>query len=255
MYPRLDDWRARSRAVEEPQPGSELEHDVAATVGFGVPFDHLARHQLMSATQHLNLARTSVEARQIYPVAHPTVTRGALLSASRGVWLLESPDPAVRRSRGAAVVIELHKRLLEWISESNNGLVGDERQRSAADIETRLADLSARFGAAAAAARLSDTKIIEAAASAVFSDANLAGGVVALWRQLSGDAHGLLWPGMTRPSTTRVRLARDPRYPNPMMEVTGSGDLVELVNEFSAAFRILKVGWALYDERCTAPGS
>ena len=30
------------------------------------------------------------------------------------------------------------------------------------------------------------------------------------------------------------------------------GDLHELVNEFSAAFRILKVGWSLFDQRCTA---
>ena len=51
----------------------------------------------------------------MFPIAHPTVVRGALLGASRGVWLLHSSDAEVRRARGARVALEMHRRLLEWV--------------------------------------------------------------------------------------------------------------------------------------------
>lgn len=250
MYDDLDGWRERSRRLEEPQTGSEMESDAAATHGLGTPFHYLARHQLVSATQHLNLARASVEAHEVFPIAHPTVLRGALLGASKGVWLLQSPEAEVRRVRGTRVALEMHRRLLEWVEEPENDLTHDLRQQAQDMVRDRIAELANRAGVKDM--KHSDTAVIREAGQVVFSEARQRGAVVALWRQLSGDAHSLVWPGMTRGSTVTVRAARDPRYPLPMNELTSGGDLRELVNEFSAAFRILKVGWSLFDQRCTA---
>ena len=250
MYPDLDGWRERSRRLEQPEPGSDMARDTAATHGMGTPFHDLARHQLVSATQHLNLARVGVEAREVFPIAHPTVLRGALLGASRGVWLLHSPDAAVRRARGARVALEMHRRLLEWVEEPENELADEGREEARGTVEARIADLEAREGVGEV--KHWDTAVIRQAGKVVFSEAHQRGAVVALWRQLSGDAHSLVWPNMTRASTVRVRAPRDAQYPLPMNQLTSGGDLRELVNEFSAAFRILKVGWSLFDQRCTA---
>lgn len=251
MYSDLDRWRERCRQLEEPQPGSDLADDTAATHGMGVPLHDLARHPLVSGTQHLNLARTSVEAGEVYPIAHPTAIRGALLGASRGVWILHSTDGELRRSRAARVAVEMHQRLLEWLKEPENGLPDDDRQSAEQLISARLAALRSRPDVRSIS--YSDTGVVRIAGQVVFSDSYQHGAVVALWRQLSGDAHGLIWTSMTRASTETSRMPRNPRYPSPMSELTSGGDLRELVDAFSAAFRILKVGWSLFDERCTAP--
>lgn len=250
-YADLDRWRARSRHLEQPQRGSEMDSDTAATHGMGVPLHDLCRHPLISATQHLNLARTSVEARQVFPIAHPTAIRGALLGASRGVWLLHPAEASVRRVRAARVALEMHERLLEWIREPENGLEPDGRDEAEEVVRTRHEQLSSRQDVRAV--RYFDTNVIRNAAEITFGDAHQSGAVVALWRQLSGDAHGLLWTTMTRAGTVRSRAARDARYPSPMTEITSGGDLRSLVNDFWAAYRILRVGWSLFDQRCTAP--
>lgn len=73
------------------------------------------------------------------------------------------------------------------------------------------------------AVSFTDTGVVRDAGEAVFSDPHRQGAVVALWRQLSGDAHGLLWTTMTRASTVRSLMGRDPRYPLPMTQMASGG--------------------------------
>ena len=251
MYEDLDRWRARSGRLEEPQPGSDLSRDTAVTHGLGVPLHDLVRHPLISGTQHLNLARTSVEARQVFPIAHPTALRGALLGSARGVWLLSPSDPDLRRVRAARVAAEMHLRLREWIREPENDIDPSVRAHADDVISARYDEQWDRKEVRTL--RYTDTGVIKEAGETVFSDPHQQGAVVALWRQLSGDAHGLLWTTMTRASTTKTPLGRNPRYPLRMTQMTSGGDLHELVDAFSAAYRILKVGWSLFDQRCTSP--
>ncbi|MAY98471.1 hypothetical protein [uncultured Nocardioides sp.] len=250
MYGDLDRWRERSREHEEPESGSDMARDTGATPGLGMPFHVLARHQLASGTQHLNMARTCIEAREYFPLAHPTALRGALLGSSRGVWLLSPSDASTRQVRGARVALDMHRRLGEWVDEPYSGVEQDSRDQAQELMRERIADLEARDGVKEEPHW--DTSVIRQAGQFVFSDPRQQGEVMALWRQLSGDAHSLVWPHMTRAGTVRKRVARDPRYPAPMHELTTGTDLREFVNEFSAAFRILKVGWSLFDQRCTA---
>ena len=78
-YPDIDRWRERSRAVEEPQRGSQLELDGRAVRDLGHTLAGQARQALLAGTQHLSLARDAIEsAKELYPIAHPTLIRGAL---------------------------------------------------------------------------------------------------------------------------------------------------------------------------------
>lgn len=251
-YADLDQWRLRARELEDPQPGSELAADTSATHGMGMPLHDLARHPLISATQHLNMARVCLEdAKQLFPIAHPTALRGGLLGASRGVWMLHPDDPAERQLRAARVALEMHSRLLEWIQEPENGLDPVDRTKARTLVEGLVGDLSSRPGIRALT--YGDTRLVKSAGQVVFADSHAQGAVVALWRQLSGDAHGLAWSAVTRAATERTPVGRDPRYPQRMSELRVGGDLREMVDAFWAAYRILKVGWALFDKRCTAP--
>ncbi|HKJ10953.1 MAG TPA: hypothetical protein VJ976_01045 [Ornithinimicrobium sp.] len=75
---------------------SDLEVD--AHIWRWHPPYEVARQSLIAAVQHLNLARTAIEAREVYPTSHFTVLRGALVGAAQGVWLL-APDDAQERQQ------------------------------------------------------------------------------------------------------------------------------------------------------------
>ena len=63
-YEDLDRWRARSRGVERPERGSELAGD--EVVWPYLDPAEVARQSLVSATQHLNLARAALEAGEVF---------------------------------------------------------------------------------------------------------------------------------------------------------------------------------------------
>jgi hypothetical protein len=107
-YQLLDGWRARSRSPERPEQGSELEAD--AQVWTWHPPYEVARQSLIAAVQHLNLARTAIEAHEVYPTSHFTVLRGALVGAAQGVWLLAPDDASERQQRALRVIDEWYRR-------------------------------------------------------------------------------------------------------------------------------------------------
>lgn len=102
--------RVRSRSVEEPERGSEAALD--DVVWPWMPPSEIARQSLVAATQHLNLARTAIEAEDIYPSSHFTVLRGCLVGASQAVWILSSDDRTERQQRALRVIDEWYRRAL-----------------------------------------------------------------------------------------------------------------------------------------------
>src|SRR5699024_8140769 len=108
----LEGWRLRVQKQEPPQIGSELADDDA--VFPYSPISEAARVSLTSAGEHLRLALTALKAGQLYPVAHFTTLRTALLAASQGVYILGPDEPRERRSRGLAVVVQAYKRLGQY---------------------------------------------------------------------------------------------------------------------------------------------
>ena len=251
-FPDLDRWNQRSTITEEPEPRSDLARDAAATPNLGLTMNDLIRHSLVSATQHLNLARASIEARQFFPIGLSTALRGGLLGASRGVWVLHSSDPHVRRRRATRIARETQVRAREWVRETQNGLDPVSRATAEAVADEYIAEFDRRMKNWAADPG-GDTSMVKEAAEIVFPEGRESGAICALWRQLSGDAHGLPWTLLTRASTTIEAVDPHPRYASPMIEMTSGNDLYEFADDFTTVYRILKFGWTLFDQRCAAP--
>lgn len=243
-YPLLEEWRVRSWRAEVPQVGSELDLD--DRIAPWNPVSEYARQSLVSATQHLNMARTALEASQIYPNAHYTVLRGALVGGSVAVWMLAPDDRHPRQQRGLRVAYEWMHRAGQYYKDLVP-IAGDELPDLGAARERltlRQGEVRALWQGAnglGADEPLSVTKAVASAASVVFPEE--AAKVSLLWREMSGDAHALGWPMLVR-STDVTHLGGG------MGELRAGGDLERLRNAFRVCWRITKRGWSLFDQRC-----
>ena len=252
-YADLDRWRARSQQVEEPQAGSELHGD--AQIWSGFPPHQVARVALISAVQHLNLARTSVEAKEIFPIALPTALRGALIGAARGVWLLAPDARHDRQQRALRIIHEIHRRYLQYLQSTPPGVDPTDLANAISDISTRrdaVHQLWAPTSDMTASQAASETDIVDTAAEATFSEAVQQDSVKNMWRTHSGDAHGLPWPMFARVSTQAVPIGRVAGYPGRMAEYSSGGDVWEIAESYGACFRLLRRGWSLFDQRSEA---
>ncbi|WP_146072533.1 hypothetical protein [Arthrobacter sp. 4R501] len=245
--PELEKWRLRAQELEKPEPGSDLHEDNKA---FLHPISDEARLSLISAGEHLRLAWTAIKAKELYPSAHFTTLRGALVAASQAVYILGPTDSATRRGRGLAVIVESNKRLRQYHAECLRmpGLTDSDVQK----IQQQLNWLNERIdGARAAGAQkmgvnVSDQVIPYAAALVFDSKPDLQHTLMLLWRQMSGDAHALAWA-----LTLRAQL--DPPKEGQILSTgTVGGSLQDIAEPFEGAFRILKRGWSLFDQRCRA---
>lgn len=99
---------------EEPERGSALAAD--DTVFIWHRISETSRLSLLTAGEHLRLAKTSIEAGQVYPSAHFTVMRTALVCASQAVWILAA-DAAERQERGLTLIGEMYTQLAKYDEE------------------------------------------------------------------------------------------------------------------------------------------
>lgn len=241
----LEGWRVRAQRLEVPERGSELQLDDA---GFGEhPISEMARIGLISAGEHLRLAWTAILAGQVYPIAHFTTLRSALLAASQAVYILGPEEGSVRRGRGLAAVAESYKRSRQFHKETlkYQDLTDDERQQIEAQVEwltTRLGQT--RQAGAEISLNISDDVIPYASKLVYGRNKDLELEVNLLWRKLSGDAHALTWAMAQR---TAFRSARAGQI---LSEGTHGGSLEKVAQPFEASFQILRRGWSLYDQRC-----
>ncbi|MGB3687328.1 MAG: hypothetical protein WA991_16055 [Ornithinimicrobium sp.] len=251
-YPALDGWRVRSRSPERPERGSELDVD-ANVWGWHPPYE-VARQSLIAAVQHLNLARTAIEAQEVYPTSHFTVLRGALVGAAQSVWLLSPDDALERQQRALRVIDEWYRRRAQYnnavdpagLSDSDRATLRDqtkhlkERRRQARHLWNRTDTLKADE-------MLNLTKVITWASCDTFTDPAQQSNVNSLWNLMSGDAHALGWPLTVRGHSW----AKDR---DGLGVAAAPGDLLDIAQPYVASFRLLKRGWSLFDRRAEAPG-
>lgn len=243
--PTFESWRLRAQKLEEPQPGSELSEDNKV---FLQPISDEARLSLISAGEHLRLAWTAIKAGELYPTAHFTTLRGALMAASQAVYILGPDDPGVRRERGLAVIFESYHRLRQFHVEClNMPDLGEDDHQKIHDhliwLDTRKAGAKAA-GAQAKGVNMSDDVIPYACALVYERRPDLQHSVMRLWRQMSADAHSLAWAKMLRAQF------QQPKRGHVLAEGTVGGSLEDVVEPFEASYRILKRGWSLFDQRC-----
>lgn len=248
-FPTLEQWRSRSRSAEKPELGSESAAD--DRIWPWLPPSEIARQSLSAATQHLNLARTAIEAMDIYPISHFTVIRGALVGASQAVWILAPDIRPERQQRALRVIDEWYRRALQHAAECQS-LIDDpnaqlEREPEIAHMQARKNEARALWHGTenlSAAEGLNLTNLVVWSAGHVLRNPLEAAFVKPLWHELSGDAHALGWSVMTRSTTLAERDGGG------MAVFKTGGDLMRLRDAFLLSYRILRQGWSLFDRRC-----
>ena len=244
-YADLERWRVRAQTLEPPQPGSELAADDKFFPK--QPLSHTARPALMSASEHLRAVRAMVEQSELYPMASFSLLRAALIGAAQGVWMLEPDDAAERRERGLIVAMEAYKQLALYNGEILGANWPTDEQRKETEDQRKWLDERLEQAEALRTGRATldlTNNVIPKALKATFKDDPklLASGRL-LWRQMSGDAHVLVWSTAQRatysgrPDENGLRLA------------TAAGSISDVADPFYLSYRLLKNGWGLYDRR------
>lgn len=244
-YADLDGWQERARRMppEQPERGSRLAVD--DSVFSWHPISEAARLSLITSGEHLRLARTAIEARQVYPSAHFTVIRGALVGAAQAVWILAAEDAAERQERGLTLIDEMYRQLQTYYGEmATTTLSAAER----AGLESQVRWCAERrlqvAGVRRASTKLNQTDIIKWALHHRFPDDQRRGAGRLLWRQMSADAHVLGWSTFQRGNV----LTSERRSGLGVLE--SGGDLSHIAEPFVAIHLLLKEGWSLFDRLC-----
>lgn len=251
-YQVLDGWRARSRSPERPERGSELEAD-AQVWAWHPPYE-VARQSLIAAAQHLNFARTAIEAHEVYPTSHFTVLRGALVGAAQGVWLLAPDDATERQQRALRVIDEWYRRREQYNNSVASADLSDvdgtklhDQTRHLQERRCQARQLWTRTDTLGADERLNLTSVITWAGADTFTDPAQRSDAKLLWNLISGDAHALGWSLTLR--------GRDWAKDRDGLGVAAApGDLLDVAQPYVASFRLAKRGWSLFDRRAEGTG-
>ncbi len=251
-FVQLDAWRERSRSPERPDRRSELDAD--ARIWTWHPPYEVARQSLIAAVQHLNLARTAIAAREIYPTSHFPVLRGALVGAAQGVWLLAPDDAHERQQRALRVIDEWYSRRTQYnraIDPAGLSRPDQERLREQTrHLEERRRQaraLWARTSTLGADETLNLTNVITWASADSFPDPALQSDTRLLWNMMSGDAHALGWP-------LAIRSREWMKDRDGLGVAAAPGDLLDIAQPYVASYRLLRRGWSLFDRRAEGAG-
>lgn len=249
----IDHWAERIKAPPSPmQPSSSLEADDRQFKVVNV--SDVAWYSITTAVEHLDFTIQHFRAtRTLYPSAHMTVLRTALVTGAIAAWVLSGPTRGDRQLRALRVECDEVGNTLAAI---NGAKVEGERQVAAVrkaqtSIGRQHTELQAVADALGGPAdvrkwRLNTTEIVEAAARVAFGEETvLTSGVGLLWRRGSAAAHG---------AKSVVTLGLDPaeveRSEEGILYVNATGSLARDVGPLAvAAFQMTNHAFGEYDKR------
>lgn len=244
--PDLESWKQRAESVEQPERGSDLAADDQV-----FPFHRIsevARTSLVISGENLRMAIDAIHQENLYPNAHFTPLRSALVGACQAVWILAPDDQTVRRDRGLCVIDELYRRSAQFHADTRT-LTPGLTQAEVTTLDGQLRWIRGRRQQVAGvrvnrfSLNLTDD-VIPSAAAVVYSDPQRQAEVSLLWRQMSGDAHVLGWSMFIRSTPGQTdRLTG-------LAEFGSAGSFSSIAPAFYASYQLLRRGWSLYDRRC-----
>jgi len=244
----LAEWQTKVAQPYRPDAATDLEVDDQDWPGF--PTSTVAWSGLSAATDHLNAIRRHVEAGQLFPMAHSTLCRTALVGAAQVVWVLAPKDRADRLARSRTIVAYVYKNHLQYL----RGLQGlSDTPHTGTDtvanlVDQRINELALKRAADNQNENLNTTKMIKEAAQSAFTGAGLVEQVVLAWQSGSGAAHGLPWHLFGTPGMSQTA----PAGSDGVAEFAAVGSLSRIANAFMAAFHLSEHGWRMLEQRGSA---
>lgn len=244
-FPSLDEWQSRVAKPFRPDANTDLAIDDGDWPHF--PHSTIAWSGLVAATDHLSAIRRHIEAGQLFPLAHPTLCRTALIGASQVVWVLAPGNRADRVRRSRTVLAFIYKNHLQYLKglQSLTDTPHSGTDIVAALVDQRLNELTLKRNADNQNESLNTTKMIRSAAETAFTKPELVDQVVLAWQSGSGAAHGLPWGLFGTPGTVQS----GPVGADGVAEFEAGGSLSRIANSYMAAFYLAEHGWKLLKQR------
>ncbi|WP_156616771.1 hypothetical protein [Mycobacterium sp. 852014-52144_SCH5372336] len=241
----LREWQKRTENAYVPLPDSALAEDAEGWPFF--PVSTVAWSGLIAASDHLSAIRSHIEARDLFPLAHLTLCRSALVGAAQATWVLAPNDRQERVRRGRTVASYLYKYHLNFLRKlqgsSDEPHIGTDAV--AALVEQRRGELRAIREADDDRSELNTTEMIESAAWSAFAEQKKVDETLLAWQGGSGAAHGQPWPLFGTPGTVQKSVPADG-----LAEFQAGGSLVRIGNYYMAAFYLTEHAWTLFERRC-----
>lgn len=247
-FPTLDAWGVDLESAFVPGQGSDLAAD--DTDWIPVPVSQVAVMGLGSARDHLQAVRVLIEARQLFPFAHSTLIRGAVIGGAQAVWVLAPEDRETRIDRARLLAEHMyveHRKYLDVLRRiapephMNTELVAEHvRQR-----QDELRAVRSRDGQGAS---LNTTEMVKAAAMATFTHRNRADEAESIWRLTSGAAHGFAWCLLGQSDTQQTGDADA----HGIAEFSAAGGIDRIANAYLCGFHLAQHGWTLLRRRAVA---
>ncbi|MGJ9412384.1 hypothetical protein ACHAAC_06705 [Aeromicrobium sp. CF4.19] len=247
-YRQLEGWQRRAAKAdpEQPQSGSEFDSDDQVFPKY--PISELARQSLVTAGEHLRLSRDAIESGNLYPSAHFTALRGALVGASQAVWIMAPDDRDSRVQRGLKALAEMYMQMHKYYG-ALEGVRLDASQK--VELAEQLGWVAEREAQVAALRRtqesLNVTDMITAALQFTFEDRAKREAGFLLWKQMGSDAHALGW------SVAQRHHSVAPDRNSGLAVIAIRGNASQIAQPFICSFELLRRGWSLFDQRCEAP--
>lgn len=247
-FPSLDEWQIKVAKPFRPDANTQLAADDVDWPHF--PHSTVAWSGLVAATDHLSAIRRHIEARQLFPLAHPTLCRTALIGASQVVWVLAPDDRADRLRRSRTVLAFIYKNHLQYLRglQSVADTPHSGTDTVAALVDQLLSELALKRNADNQNESLNTTNMIRSAAETAFTKPELVEQVVLAWQSGSGAAHGLPWGLFGTPGTVQS----GPADADGIAEFQAGGSLSRIANSYMAAFYLAEKGWKLIEQRNAA---
>jgi len=253
-FPTLDLWRTAAGTAFEPVAGSQLRSDDFDWPP--APISVVAHQGLSVATTHLQAIRAHLDPEtgpgQLFPTAHDTLCRTALVGAAQAVWLLVSADHRVRLRRHRMLIADMqrgHRQFLRDLQTYAGAEVHEATETVAAHLDTRIQEMNAKRAAACEKAVFNNTEMIRQAAQEVFAGrpdaASLVQAAVLVWRSGSAAAHGFYWQTYGRPG---MQQSAGPDA-NGVAQFVVGGSVQALAEPYLAAYQISALGWKLLRQR------
>lgn len=254
-YSQLDAWLNAVQNTFVPEVGSELRIDDADCPHS--PLTQLAHQGLVASAQHLQAIRVHLDPAwavvgNVFPMAHATLCRTALLGAAQAVWLLAPPDRSLRLSRQRKLLAYIqsnHRNSLKTLQEMAGDDPHEGTDQVAALLDSRIAALTAKRADLGETKVFTSTGMIKEAAHDAFWDrpdgAHLENAVLYVWQSGSGAAHGFIWQTLGKLGTTQAVGGEA----DGLASFNVSGSFQSLAEPYMTAYHLCSHGWRLLRRR------